>query len=79
MHSNDKPANNGCIVESYDAPVLNLRRAPYKNGVIIRELNRERNRNDLLNQLVSALQLHKQVNNLFGVYFINELNSNSDK
>lgn len=78
MQSNDNPSNNGCIVESYDAPVLNLRHAPYKNAVIIRELNRESSKNDLLNQLVSALQLQKQVTNLFGVFFINEMNSNPD-
>jgi hypothetical protein len=65
-------------VESYDAPVLNLRPAPYKNGVIIRELNRKGNKNDLLNQIVTNLQLHEQNNNLFGVFFIDELNDNTD-
>lgn len=60
------------VVESFDAPVLNLQSAPYRNGLIIRDVCKNMNRNDLLNQLVSSLHLQNQSNNLMGVYFIKE-------
>lgn len=79
MPQNAASSDIGCIVESYDMPALNLRQAPYKNGVIIRELSSEYSRNDLLNQLVNSLQLQKQASNLFGIYFIKEKNDNPDQ
>ena len=79
MSQNVASWDHGCIVESFDMPVLNLRQAPYKNGVIIRELSNEYNRNDILNLLVQSLLLHKQTDNLFGVYFIKENNDTSDQ
>jgi hypothetical protein len=69
---------DGCIIESYDIPVLNIRPAPYKNGILIRELSKRDNRNDILNQIVAALQIHNQADNLFGVYFIDENDGNED-
>ena len=63
---------NDNVVDQFDIPVLNIRDASYKNAIIIRELNRTMNRNDLLNKLVVALKLNEQLSNVFGLLFFHE-------
>jgi len=63
---------NRNVVELYETPVLNLRQSPYRNAIIIRDLNGRRNRNDMLNELVIKLKLNDQMNNVFGLSFLHE-------